>query len=147
MLTRAVKFPERFVANAASRNVEGHHATFVHLVLALVQYSQQVWGIPWYYPGWINLTMIVIIEATAHEGIQIVHKNCRRKTDVEIYIKVTKIWFNMLHKHTTILHVHTSAWDRCSLATDCVLPQLDHWQQVLLTIPPPKGFHNVQYNH
>ena len=65
MLTRAVKFPERFIANAASRNVEGHRAAFVHHVFALVQYSKHVWGIPWYYPGWINLTMIVIIEATA----------------------------------------------------------------------------------
>ena len=29
----------------------------------------------------------------------------------------TGIWFNMLHTHTTIHHVHTSAWDRCSLLT------------------------------
>ena len=42
MLTRAVKFPVSFIANAASRNVEGHRATFVYLVFALVKCSKHV---------------------------------------------------------------------------------------------------------
>ena len=118
MLTRTVKFPVSFIANAASGNVEGHRATFVHRVLALVRGSKHVMGNPLVLPQtWPWLSLLRRQQLETHEWIQTVHKNCRRKTAVEIYIKDTEFWFNMRYKHTTILHVHTSAWDRCSLLT------------------------------
>ena len=48
LLTRAVKFPVGFIANAASRNVEGHRASCVYVWL-----SSKRWFINMYWesPG------------------------------------------------------------------------------------------------